>query len=237
MFGSHHISQQIQVAFTAKTMIHQYLLIVIVLVAVTLAVPITAGLSICCIRCNDRRKAAHSASAAKLSKKNFNQQRHLIVHPHLAAAWSDAPVVRAATPNRGKKNSALSMKLQKVTDAIYQEIDDIDISDQSQFMMPDTHRNLLPSHVDSEDGWSDADIGGSRRITDLTADYIEPCPSNRDQIQSRYMEPIQKRFFFPEDKIISSRRFNRPNIAHVPDCSQWLDASPSTVDSGISDMQ
>ena len=100
--------------------IHQYLLIVIVLVAVTLAVPITAGLSICCIRCNDRRKAARNAAAVRLSKKNFNQQRHLIVHPHLAAAWSDAPVVRAATPNRGKKNSALTMKLQKVTDAIYQ---------------------------------------------------------------------------------------------------------------------
>ena len=100
--------------------IHQYLLIVIVLVAVTLAVPITAGLSICCIRCNDRRRAARNATTMRLSKKNFNQQRHLIVHPHLAAAWSDAPVVRTATPNKGKKNSALTMKLQKVTDAVYQ---------------------------------------------------------------------------------------------------------------------
>ena len=121
--------------------IHQYLLIVIVLVAVTLAVPITAGLSICCIRCNDRRKAARNAAAVRLSKKNFNQQRHLIVHPHLSAAWSDAPVVRPANTNRARppqpvrqkrtvpstdkytkrrKSSVLPVRLQKVTDAIYQ---------------------------------------------------------------------------------------------------------------------
>ena len=69
------------------------------------------------------------------------------------------------------------------------------------------------------------------------ADYVEPHRSNEDQTQNRYMEPVQQKFFSPEDKIISSRRFNRPNIAYVPDCSQWLDASPSTVDSGIADMQ
>ena len=120
--------------------IHQYLLIVIVLVAVTLAVPITAGLSICCIRCNDHRKTPRN-SGVKLAKKDSNQERHLIVHPHLSPAWPDRPGVRTADTNRAsksqavrqkrsqspgdkygkaKKSSSLNMKSPKATDVIYQ---------------------------------------------------------------------------------------------------------------------
>ncbi|CAE1231550.1 unnamed protein product [Acanthosepion pharaonis] len=60
---------------------------------VTLAVPITASLSICCIRCNERRKAPRNGRL-KISKKKLDQQRHLIVHPHLATAWSEVAIVR-----------------------------------------------------------------------------------------------------------------------------------------------
>ena len=120
--------------------IHQYLLIVIVLVAVTLAVPITAGLSICCIRCNERRKAPRNGRL-KISKKKLDQQRHLIVHPHLATAWPEVAIVRSAEANgvrsaqpaqrrhsqpsgenlnKARRSSTSTMKRQKTSDIIYQ---------------------------------------------------------------------------------------------------------------------
>ena len=99
--------------------VHQYLLIVIVMVAVTLAVPITAGLSICCIRCNDSRRTPQNGGL-KFSRKQFNKQKDLIVHPHLAAAWSEVPVVRASSSNTSTMRKGSTLTLKKATDVIYQ---------------------------------------------------------------------------------------------------------------------
>lgn len=100
--------------------VHQYLLIVIVMVAVTLAVPITAGLSICCIRCNDHRRTPENGGL-KFSRKQFNKQKDLIVHPHLlSAAWSEVPVVRATSSNASTMRKGSTLTLKKATDVIYQ---------------------------------------------------------------------------------------------------------------------
>lgn len=237
--------------------IHQYLLIVIVLVAVTLAVPITAGLSICCIRCNERRKAPRNGRL-KISKKKLDQQRHLIVHPHLATAWSEVAIVRSAEANgvrpaqparqkqaqssdenlnQTRKSSTLTMKRQKASDIIYQEIDTEDTNEQTQFIIPDVQRELISAHTDSEDGWSDAELKAAQQLKDLSSsDYIEPHSSDKDQISSRCEASSQEPLLFSGEKTLTNRRFNRPNIAYVPDCSQWTDTSHSTMDSGISDI-
>lgn len=200
--------------------VHQYLLIVIVMVAVTLAVPITAGLSICCIRCNDHRRTPENGGL-KFSRKQFNKQKDLIVHPHLlSAAWSEVPVVRATSSNASTMRKGSTLTLKKATDVIYQEIDDLEENEQSMPSSP--RKDLISSHTDSEDGWSDGD---SRAVRPLPApdpsDYVEPRSSKSDQSPEKYMEPLNQRLFYTEGARRPSRPSRKPNMGYVPDCSQW----------------
>ena len=45
----------------------------------------------------------------------------------------------------------------------FQEIDDVEGNDQRQFMIADSQRELIATHTDSEDAWSDGDTRGMRR--------------------------------------------------------------------------
>ena len=46
----------------------------------------------------------------------------------------------------------------------FQEIDDVEGNDQRQFMIADSQRELIATHTDSEDAWSDGDTRGMRQL-------------------------------------------------------------------------
>ena len=59
-----------------------------------------------------------------------------------------------------------------------------------------------------------------------------------DQIalKNTVKKPRQQAFFYPDDPATNSRPLYKPNIAHVPDCSQWIDLKTANEDSGISGL-
>lgn len=68
------------------------LAIVIVLVAVTLSVIITAALSICILRCNNHRNVPSCEDGMNTSQRCVSEQRHLMCPSYQGTCWSDAPV-------------------------------------------------------------------------------------------------------------------------------------------------
>ena len=54
----------------------------------------------------------------------------------------------------------------------FQEIDDVDVNDQRQFMIADSQRELIASHTDSEDAWSDGDTRGTRQLPGIFLQII-----------------------------------------------------------------
>lgn len=68
-----------------------YLMIVVVLVAVTLSVPITAAISLCVLRCRDKKNAAHQ-SGMNPSCKCTTEHGHYNCPSQTATLWSGVPV-------------------------------------------------------------------------------------------------------------------------------------------------
>lgn len=90
--------------------VHMYLLITVVLVAVTVSVPLTAAISICIIRCYNHRDAPLRENSS-LSCKFVNEQENLVCRSQLAISWPDVPmalktdlnVAWNSLPNRPKQ--------------------------------------------------------------------------------------------------------------------------------------
>lgn len=203
--------------------IHQYVMIVMVLVAVTVSVPITAAVSICIIRCKDKKNNLNRSSG-KTSIK-VCEQRHLINTDGVNARTMDTDTGKGTHGKKcrrglyqedrsgnGKKSSAFSMKLQTAPDVIYREIGVDEENEQRQFMIPDCHS-------ESEDGWSEGDIGLTKNVSDLRpSDCYESHSSRTEQLHGKMG---QQRFFCPELTATTSRCTTTPHIGHVPDCTQW----------------
>ena len=116
--------------------IHLYLLILVVLVAVTVSVPVTAAMSLCIIRCKDRKNALNR-DGESISCKCVSEQGRLICPSHMASYWPDnssgfmAPDSDLASNSlpantkrddscHGQKGSVLGMRSQKSTEVIYE---------------------------------------------------------------------------------------------------------------------
>ena len=65
----------------------------------------------------------------------------------------------------------------------------------------------------------------------FTSQHFKSPPSLTDQNTPK--KPISQINFYPGDANPSSRSLHKPNIGHVPDCSQWIDLKPATEDSGV----
>lgn len=105
--------------------IHLVLMIVIVLVAVTLSVAITAGMSVCILRCNSRRHAPNRD--VDNSCKCASESGHYTCPSQQSAFWPDAlatepDLSRTLTgrSTRGPCHGEDLSKGQKPTDGIYQ---------------------------------------------------------------------------------------------------------------------
>lgn len=68
--------------------IHIHLLIGIVLIGVTVAVPITAAVSICLIRWKNKKNSLQRGGE-NISEKHITEQRHLMCHAHPDMPWPD----------------------------------------------------------------------------------------------------------------------------------------------------
>lgn len=117
--------------------IHLYLLIAIVLVAVIISVPLTAGVSMCIIRCKDRGCLARRGRVTT-SSSQLSEQRNLMFSSHetswsdMALARKDADTLHSSEANRSTKSicsgdktearrkTASGTKSQKGQDVIYQ---------------------------------------------------------------------------------------------------------------------
>lgn len=224
--------------------IHMFLLIVIVLVSVTISVPVTAAISICIIRYKNCKTVTNRS--ADVEPVNKHEQRHLMCATHQEITWADAPgdqtdsnlvgnslIVksrRGICPGdklvRGQKGSCSGMRLQSGSDVIYQEIDESDENDQRHFMFPDTKCNIVFSHTNTEEGWSDGDTRKTKQFQDCFSG--EACKSasamnERDYRRKTLTKSMQQRFLCPEVTNVTSRCLKTPNIGHIPDCTQWTD--------------
>lgn len=120
--------------------VNMFILIVIVLVAVTVSVPVTASVSICFIRCKNRKNGSLSAGANPCAK-HISEERHLMCPSHLDSSWADVPgdrtteldTVRSSHQTKSRrgiyprdqldisqKNSTSGTKTYKAKDIIYQ---------------------------------------------------------------------------------------------------------------------
>ena len=91
--------------------IRLYLLIVTVLVAVTVSIPLTAAISICIIRCIDRRNTAHSNQLDPTSKCPTAEDTHSICSSYQARYWSGVSV--AVTADQDMVSRTLPAKMKK----------------------------------------------------------------------------------------------------------------------------
>ena len=108
--------------------IHLVLMIVIVLVAVTVSVSITAAMSICIIRCKDRRNASHR-DEVNPSCKCITEQGHYMCPTQQSAEWPDVPIALSDTESsrshtkRSRRGPFQGGELgngQKIADGVYQ---------------------------------------------------------------------------------------------------------------------
>lgn len=106
--------------------IHLYLLILVVLVAVTVSVPVTAAMSLCIIRCKDRKNTLNR-DGESVSCKCVSEQGRLICPSHMTSYWPDtsgfmAPDSDMASNSlpacNGQKGSVLGMRSQKSTEVM-----------------------------------------------------------------------------------------------------------------------
>lgn len=68
--------------------IHMFLLIIIVLVSMAISIPVTAAISICFVRCKQRKPPPHRGGVNPSYK---HEQRHLMCSTHQDMHWSNAP--------------------------------------------------------------------------------------------------------------------------------------------------
>ena len=84
---SNKTSQMLNVVeLESEEKVHLNLVIIITVIAVTIAVFITASLSICIIRCNGQPNVAY-AQALDPSNRYVSEQRHLIASPYQGNSW------------------------------------------------------------------------------------------------------------------------------------------------------
>ncbi|CAE1268806.1 PCDHD2 [Acanthosepion pharaonis] len=123
----------------------------------------------------------------------------------------------------------------KTADGVYQEIvrtSRAKENEHKQFMNPDCLS-------EREDGWNGGgDIENGPEGLDLNTSQPFKSPSSMiDQIphKSTQKKSKQQTHFYPGNtNHSSSRSLCKPNIGHIPDCSQWIDLKPAAVDNGIS---
>lgn len=155
--------------------IHIHLLIGIVLIGVTVAVPITAAVSICLIRWKNQKNSLQRGGE-NISEKHITEQRHLMCHAHPDMPWPDVQGNRTEPElgrnshstkskrgiypgdqlEKGQRCSVRGMKCQTGSAVIYQEVGGTACCGEGNGKRHNQCK-ILSSHIDSEDGWSDGD--------------------------------------------------------------------------------
>lgn len=95
--------------------IPMYLMTIVLLIAVSVSVPVTAAISICIIRCNDRRQAQQRAEMSSACKC-LTDHGHYNCPSQQATLWSGVPA--AQTPEPGNSLSSHSRRGQHSGDQL-----------------------------------------------------------------------------------------------------------------------
>lgn len=221
----------------ADQKVHMFLMIAIVLVSMTVSVPITAVMAVCFVRCRNRRN-----DVINPCNKHANEQRHLMCPSRQEVSWTDADqtsemsVVRMSQELKSRKGIYPGDQLDRsrkgagVKEVIYQEIDGEE-REQRLSMICASQNDIVSS--DTDDGWSDGDIGRSKQ---LAGQGFSECCKSRLSIEDRHRRPISKRFSCPQDVNTINRSLKTSNIGHIPDCTQWIDLRPTIPDRDLSDF-
>lgn len=225
---------------SASDGIHMYLLIIIVFAAVTLSVVITAPITICIVKCRDRRNATFKGGAATLPRCGVNGHAHMTTyHPHHPQNfWPGMPVAmtsdisRNTLPKRsrrGPNSPGLEMRPHQ-GEVIYEEIEGDRLNEERgerTFMVPDCHSDMVSYHTDSGHGWSEGDTGHIEEMTDMNSTlHCKPNPSMTYHIHSPHMKPAHQTF----DTNTLPRCLYKPNASPAMNCREWPNAKPIMMD-------
>lgn len=197
--------------------VHLNLAVVIVLGAVTLAVIITASVSVCFLRCHSRSSTSSGECQAS-TNRYVNEQRHLMCRSQVGVpvAMTDPCKKRnipVTSPRRGSHpadkfgNQQVSAKNPQTMDIMHQmPIQELSHSCEKDLRSGSVITTTYPScgstksfQVDSGHGWSEDDIEQSEAGSDLTTQYCNSPSSQGDQFQD-ISEKSSKQVFHVNSK-------------------------------------
>ncbi|CAE1268808.1 unnamed protein product [Acanthosepion pharaonis] len=185
-------------------------------------------MSICIIRCKDRRNATHR-DGVNVPCKCVTEHGNYTCPSQQSTYWPDVPVGQSTDPESSGSYSKRSRRGlypggelgngQKCADGDYQEIGGMPCgrdNEHKQFMNPDCHS-------EREDGWSEGDSRHSREGPDLnTSQHFKSPSSMTDQNPRKNIQKKSKQlthFYHGDTNNSSSRSLHKPNIGHIPDCT------------------
>lgn len=239
--------------------IHMYLLIVIVSVAVSVSVIITACITICYIRCMNRR---NSSQRGVVTSSNKFEQVHLMYPSYLATSCSDVP--QTAEPDKARnihlsrlrreshpgykldnrrKRSDSGIDLQLAQEAVYQEIGTASGATRRTFMFGERHKevSVMSYHNDG-----DSIEGRNKRRTTHDPHVSDQYSSHYSLAYSSWIDPdsdpnrkaLQQRQSCPgHEARVTSRCLHKPNnsqSSHSPGGRRWTGLKSFSVSTDTS---